>query len=53
MDDLELTREAILDPEMHAIQHDNGLDELNAVWHELEALQSQIDALYKILLKKE
>jgi hypothetical protein len=52
MDDLELTREAILDPEMHAIQHDNNLDELNAVWHELDALQGQIDELYKIILEK-
>jgi hypothetical protein len=48
--DIELTREAVADSEMHAIHHVNNLDELSALWHECAALQGQIDELYKILL---
>jgi hypothetical protein len=50
--DIDITREAVSDPDVHAIHHVNNLDELNALWSECEALQNQIDELYKIILKK-
>lgn len=50
-EDIETVRAAISSPDMHAIHHLNGQDEINSLWVELEAQQEQIDSLFEKLLK--
>jgi|BarGraNGADG00211_3_1021988.scaffolds.fasta_scaffold128904_1 hypothetical protein len=36
---------------MHAIHHVNNLDEIDALWREVEAIHTQIDELYVIMFR--
>jgi hypothetical protein len=44
-------KEALSEPWRHATMHAFNVDEHDDLWRECEALQSQIDELYKIVLK--
>ena len=48
--DLETTRNAIADDDLHAIYHANQVDDLDSAWRTIESLQDQIDELYKLLI---
>lgn len=49
--DLELTRDAIANEDMHAIQHVNSVDEIDMLWHEVEALHVEHDELYRVVFQ--
>jgi|GEM_PF-1029322 len=49
--DLELTRDAIANDDMHAIQHVNSVDEIDMLWRELGSLQKEHDDLYRIVFQ--
>lgn len=49
--DIDTTREAIADDDMHALHHVNNVDEHSDLWAEIEALQGQLDLIFERLLK--
>lgn len=49
--DIETTREAIADDEMHASHHLNSLGEINALWHLCDSQQEQLDSLHALVIR--
>ncbi len=49
--DIETTREAIADDEMHASHRLNSLEEINALWHPCDSQQEQLDSLLALAIR--
>ena len=49
--DIETTREAIADDEMHASHHLNNLEEINALWHLCDSQQEQLDSIHALVIR--
>jgi hypothetical protein len=49
--DEEKMPEVITNPDIHALNHENTVDELDAMWKAIMALEHQVDSVYEITLK--
>jgi hypothetical protein len=49
--DIETTREAIADDEMHASHHLNNMGEIDTLWHLCDSQQEQLDSLHALVIR--